>query len=234
MRDAPVDSLISIPPLDERPSLERQVARTLRELIVTGRLTEGTPLRQRELASRLGVSPTPVRVVLGMLQREGLVEIGATGRALVSYLTREDLEEVYAARSGLEGLAARRGAEAVGPDELARMDELLATLRRLAQARDVDAYLATRWDLHATCYRASGRARLVAAVESLFWRAERYNRQILSSRARFQRSLAHYTAFLDACRERDGEATERVIRASIEWAVDLLWNTLPSEREVRA
>jgi DNA-binding GntR family transcriptional regulator len=233
MRDATADNLVSVPLLDERPSLERQVARTLRELIVTDRLPEGTPLRQRELATRLGVSPTPVRVVLGMLQREGLVEISPTGRALVSRLTREDLEEVYAARSGLEGLAARRGAEAVGPDELARMDELFATLRRLAGAREVDAYLATRWDLHATCYRATGRVRLVAAVESLFWRAERYNRRILSSRARFQRSLAHYRAFLEACKARDGEAAERVIRASLDWAVDLLWDPLPSEREMR-
>lgn len=225
----PADILVSVTALDQRPSLERQIARTLRELIVNGRLAEGTPLRQRELARRLGVSPTPVRVVLGMLQRDGLVEIGPTGRAVVSRLTREDLEEVYAARAGLEGLAARLGAEAVGPEELERMHDLFAELRRLARARDVDAYLSTRWELHATCYRAAGRERLVSAVERLFWRAERYNRLVLSTRARFERSLGHYREFLRACEQRDGEAAELVIRASTRWAVDLLWDQLPSE-----
>ena len=43
----------------------------------------------------------------GELEREGLVAVTATGRAVVSRLTREDFEEIYAARMGLEGLAAR-------------------------------------------------------------------------------------------------------------------------------
>ena len=226
--DAP---LPAIPRLDERVSVERQVARTLRDLIVHGHLAEGTPLRQRELAAQLGVSPTPVRAGLNQLEREGLVAFGSTGRAVVSRLTREDLEEVYAARLGLEGLAARLGAEAVGKEGLARMRELLSQLGKLAERQAVDEYLPLRWEVHATCYRAARRKRLLAEVERLFWRAERYNRLVLSSRARFRRSLGHYRDFLRACEARDGEAAERVIHASTRWAVDLLWDALPSERE---
>ena len=84
-------------------------------------LAEGTPLVQRDLAERLGVSQTPVRLGLVELERAGLVEIGDTGRASVTRLSREDFEEISAARLGLEGLAARLGAAAVGPEELARM-----------------------------------------------------------------------------------------------------------------
>jgi DNA-binding GntR family transcriptional regulator len=228
--ESAAETLRAIPALTERPSLERQVAASLRELIVTGRLPQGTPLRHRDLADRLGVSPTPVRAVLGQLEREGLVEIGRTGRALVSRLTREDLEEVYAARLGLEGLAARLGARAVGDAEVAAMRELLARLRGLAEAATVDDYLAARWQLHAVPYGATGRHRLVAEVERLFWRAERYNRLVLASKARFRRSLAYYRDFVNACAARDGEAAEAVIHASIRWAVDLLWERLPSER----
>ncbi len=229
MNEPALDTLVSVVPLAGRPSVEREVAARLRDLIVHGRLTEGTPLRHRELAGRLGVSPTPVRMVLGMLEREGLVEIGRTGRAAVSRLTREGLEEVYAARFGLEGLAARLGAEAVEDGDVARMRELLGELKGLAQRREVDAYLKTRWELHAACYRAAGRQRLLADVERFFWRAERYNRLILSTRARFARSLAHYREFVRACGARDGQAAEHVIHASIRWGVELLWETLPSE-----
>lgn len=217
-----------------RESMEQRVEETLRELIVTGQLPEGTPLVQRDLAQRLGVSQTPVRVGLSALERGGLVEVGQTGRALVSRLTREDFEEIYAARLGLEGLAARVGVAAIGDAEVEQMRELMADLNRLAKRRVVDAYLRTRWDFHALCYDASGRTRLVAEVERLFWRAERYNRLVLSSPKRFQRSVAYYHEFLEACERRDVAGAERVIHESIRNAVELLWPTLPSERELEA
>lgn len=220
-----------IPLLEERETVEQQVERTLRRLIVTGRLTEGTPLVHRDLAQRLGVSPTPVRVSLAQLEREGLVEVGATGRAVVSRLTREDFEEIYAARSGLEGLAARVGAAALDRDELAEMRRHLTTLRRLAREQDVDAYLETRWAFYGTCYRASGRRRLVDAVERLFVRSERYNRLVLSTAERLAESVARYAEFLAACEARDGAAAERAVQGSIRWAVDRVAPTLPSETD---
>ena len=225
------DALQPLTALETRPSVEGEVAATLRRLIVTGRLVEGTPLRHREVAERLGVSPTPVRVVLGILQRDGLVEIGPTGRASVSRLTREDLEEVYAARLGLEGLAARLGAAAVTGDDVARMDKLLRRLRELAAEGDVEAYLSTRWALHAACYSASGRTRLVGEVERLFWRGERYNRLLLTLPERFGRSLEHYRAFVAASQAGDADEAERVIHASIRWAVEELADDLPSEQD---
>jgi DNA-binding GntR family transcriptional regulator len=214
-----------------RDSVEDRVARSLRDLIVTGQLPEGTPLVQRDLAQRLGVSQTPIRLGLNELQRVGLVSVGETGRASVSRLTREDFEEVYAARRGLEGLAARVGAAAVGPAELARMRKLLTELERLAKLQDVDGYLDVRWEFHATCYEAARRPRLLAEVERLFWRAERYNRLVLSSRERFRGSVRNYRLFYEACKAGDSRAAARVVEESTQWAVDLIWDSLPSELE---
>jgi DNA-binding GntR family transcriptional regulator len=225
------EALKGIAPI-RRESVEDRVAEALRELIVNGELPEGTPLVQRDLAARLGVSQTPVRLGLTELERAGLVEIGDTGRALVRHRTREDFEETYAARLGLEGLAARLGAAAVGPEELDRMRALLADLKRLAKRQAVDQYLRARWDFHATCYAASGRTRLVGEVERLFWRGERYNRLVLSTSERFGRSVAHYADFLEACERRSGARAEKVIHRSIRWAVDLVLDSLPSEADL--
>lgn len=222
------DALKAIAPV-VRKSVEDRVAQALRDLIVSGQVAEGTPLVQRELAERLGVSQTPVRLALTELERIGLVEVGDTGRASVSRLSREDFQEIYAARLGLEGLAARIGAAAAGPEEIAQMTARLAELEQLAAAADVDGYLRGRWEFHAICYEASGRARLVAEVERLFWRSERYNRLVLSSPERFRRSVGHYHRFLEACKARDGAAAERVIHESTRWAVDTIWDSLPSE-----
>jgi DNA-binding GntR family transcriptional regulator len=212
-----------------RESIEQRVAQSLRALIVAGQLPEGAQLVQRELAARLGVSPTPVRAGLSRLEREGFVTVGSTGRAFVSRLTREDFEEVYAARLGLEGLAARLGAEAVGPGELLSMRKTLGKLERAAAAQDVDAYLALRWEFYGTCYRASGRGRLVAEVERLYRRSERYNRLVLSTAQRFQESLDRYAAFFASCEANDGLAAERGVHDSLHWAVDSVAGELPSE-----
>lgn len=224
------DVLEQVAPI-ARESVEDRVAEALRNLIVTGQLPEGTPLVQRDLAERLGVSQTPVRLGLFELERVGLVEVGENGRASVSRLTREDFEEISAARLGLEGLAARVGAAAVGPEELERMRLGLRELERLGRAGDVDGYLRARWAFHAACYEASGRTRLVAEVERLFWRSERYNRIVLSSRERFRSSVANYRRFYDACKAGDPKAAERVIHESMQWAVDLILDELPSETE---
>ena len=220
-----------IAPLEERESVEDRVAQTLRELIVTGRLPGGTPLVHRELAQRLGVSPTPVSISLTHLEREGLVEVGPTGRAAVTRLSREDFEGIYAARAGLEGLAARVGAVALTDADIRAMRRLLTSLRRLARAQEVDTYLAKRWEFYATCYRASGRQRLVDEVERLFRRSERYNRLVLSTAERFRDSVARYGAFLQACEARDADAAEHAVQDSIRWAVDRLGPLLPPELE---
>jgi len=222
------DALKSVAPI-ARESVEDRVAQALRELIVTGQLPEGTPLVQRDLAERLGVSQTPIRLGLTELERVGLVEVGETGRAMVSRLTREDFEEIYATRLGLEGLAARVGVAAIGPAELARMRSLLTELERLGREQDVDGYLRVRWEFHATCYEAAGRPRLLAEVERLFWRAERYNRIVLSSRERFKQSVANYKRFYEACKAGDPRAAEQVIHDSTQWAVEAVAELLPVE-----
>src|SRR3954468_12009799 len=203
-----------------RESIEQRVTGMLRDLIVHGALPEGTPLVQRDLAERIGVSQTPVRSGLSELARDGLVEVTETGRSLVSRLTREDLEEIYAARFGLEGLAARAGAPVLDEQGFEQMRKLMSGLENLARKRDVEAYLRARWDFHAICYRASGRARLVDEVERLFWRGGGYNRPALSPAAPSRRCAGHSRAFLDACAARDGDAAERVIHESMRQTVE--------------
>jgi DNA-binding GntR family transcriptional regulator len=224
-----MEGALAIEPLEERESIEDRVAQSLRTLIVTGQLPEGTQLVQRDLAARLGVSQTPVRASLGRLEREGFVAVGSTGRSFVSRLTREDFEEIYAARLGLEGLAARLGALAVGAEDTGRMEHVLAALRKAAVKQDVDAYLSLRWEFYETCYRASRRRRLVDEVERLYRRSERYNRLVLSSPERFRESLDRYEAFHAACLANDGGEAERIVQDSLRWAVDRAAGDLPSE-----
>ena len=135
-----------------------------------------------------------------------------------------------AARAGgSRGTTRRGGGRAARAREHAE-DARQARASR-GRAEDVDAYLALRWEFYGTCYRASGRRRLVEEVERLYWRSERYNRLVLSTAQRFQESLGRYSAFFAHCEANDGLAAERAVQDSLRWAVDSVAGGLPSEAE---
>jgi DNA-binding GntR family transcriptional regulator len=224
--------LLAVRALNPQRSVESQVVEVLRELIVTDKLKGGTRLTQRDLADRLQVSQTPVRAGLSVLERDGLVTVQGKGRALVRHLTREDLEELYAMRRGLEGLAARLGAEQMTDDRAVLMRALLEKIRDAAASQDAKTYLRYRWEFHATCYQATARERLILEVERLYWRGERYLRLLLMGGERYARSVGWYERFLQHCEERDGAGAEQVIDESTRWGVLELAPLLPSEVDV--
>ena len=82
----------------------------IREAIVDGRLPPGQRLKEEELARELGISRTPVREALLILQTEGLVDAAPNRGAVVRSHDADDLEDLYQLRALLEGYAARRAA----------------------------------------------------------------------------------------------------------------------------
>src|SRR5216117_4163152 len=94
-------------------SRPEQVYARLRDLIVQGLLAPGSRIVETEIATRLGVSRTPVREALQRLQQEGYV-MGSPGaqqsRLTVAPLTRDDVYELLNIVGALEGLGARNAA----------------------------------------------------------------------------------------------------------------------------
>ena len=79
-----------------------QVYKRVREAILEGQIAPGTVMSQVALADDLGVSRTPLREALRMLQSEGLVEAQANRRATVTPISATDLEELVVMRVALE------------------------------------------------------------------------------------------------------------------------------------
>ena len=82
----------------------------IRQAILDGRLEPGSRLKEEELARELGISRTPVREALLMLQAEGLIETTPNRGAIVRTHDADDLIDLYQLRALLEGYAARQAA----------------------------------------------------------------------------------------------------------------------------
>src|SRR6202453_5015139 len=112
----------------------------LRECILDGTLSPATKLSQVSLAAELGISRTPLREVLRMLQEEGLVEIEPNQRTRVAGLDPQALDDVYASRILLEARARSMTIGYFGAASRKEAKRLLAARRRAAQEGDFAAW----------------------------------------------------------------------------------------------
>src|SRR5450432_205422 len=120
----------------------------LRECILDGTLTPGTKLSQVTLAEQLGISRTPLREVLRMLQEEGLVEIEPNQRTRVAGLDPQELDDTYACRILMETLALSMTMGTFGAAGREEARRLLDAMRRAAAAGDFGAWFAAHADYH--------------------------------------------------------------------------------------
>jgi len=196
----------------------------LRDLIVQGSLAPGSRIVETEIASRLGVSRTPVREALQRLQQEGFV-MGAPGaqqsRLTVAPLTRDDVMELLDVVGALEGLGARRAATHDLAERRALGKELRALnqeFARAARAAPVDHSRLYDVDerLHRRIVEAGVGPRLLALHEAVKPQAERYIRMYISLLTDdVKPSVDEHDTMIDAIEE--GRAADAQDAVEINW-----------------
>jgi DNA-binding GntR family transcriptional regulator len=203
----------------------------LRELIVWGRLAPGTRIIERELASRLGISRTPIRSALQRLQQEGYIvssENGKQARLSIAPLTIEDARELFSIVANVEGLAA---AEAAGLPSQARRT-LSQLLRRLnsdlqdaAEAARPDPPLIFELDrdFHRSYVEAAAGPRLLTLHNAIKPQAERYNRLYTTALvSEIHTSAEEHEEIVLGIAEGDAERAERAVRTNFGNAAERL------------
>src|SRR5581483_8281538 len=109
-------------PLAGRPTTaERMVHTILQQRILDGVLRPGERIDLDAIAQELAVSRTPVRTALRQLESEGLVTIYPHRAVMVSELSADDLEQIYAVRIHLETLAAQMAVPNLTDSDLAEI-----------------------------------------------------------------------------------------------------------------
>lgn len=140
----------------------------LRQAIVDGHLGPGDPIHQEDVASKLGVSATPVREALRRLEAEGAIVYVPNRGATVAELSPENVQDLYALRSRVEGLATLLATER-GQDQLdgiERLNDELDHLRLSGASGDALGSLNRRF--HFAIYEAARSQLLITHIETLW------------------------------------------------------------------
>jgi DNA-binding GntR family transcriptional regulator len=176
------------------------VAALIRELIITGELTAGQQLRQRDLAQRFGVSQTPVREAMRRLESEGLV-IGDTHRGFTVVMPDDGpVEENFQIRAALESLGASLAAHKIDEAGLAELQRLNGEMRALADGDP--RYAELNREFHFTLYQYS-RSPLLMSLMRLLWASLQGGPRVQRTHAE---SARQHDAILDALRAGEADA----------------------------
>jgi GntR family transcriptional regulator, vanillate catabolism transcriptional regulator len=152
------EQMDGIEPLSRRTRLLDGVIHRLRHDIVSGNLPAGTQLLQVDLANRLGISRTPLREALRVLEADGLLRTSNMNRTVeVVTINSERLRDMYQVREVIDGLAAKLTAQRGLPDELkTRAEFLLSEMAAATKPYDPRRRTEAHAEYHALFVRSSG------------------------------------------------------------------------------
>lgn len=214
---ATIQTAVEMPAVAKPPALSEHVAGVLRDDIYAGRLTPGDHLSEAFITGRTGVSRSPVREALRLLQAEGLVDSRRGRGAYVSFqLSAQEAQRIYHCRLEIEpfmtGLAAARATDA----DMRQFEEILARFTTAVDAHaDGREISAIDSDFHSAIYDASHSA-LTVIFRSYWARLQMQLSTLVYGRETPARFYEEHVQILDAIRTRDTEAAESRMAAHID------------------
>ena len=213
---------------DHRPvSLSDQVFDKLEGDILSGVYQRGTILTELSLCASLGVSRTPVREALKMLESEHLIEETAKGTVVIG-ITNDDIQDIFDIRYEIEGKAAELAAERITDDQLSELKETLDLQDYYAAKGDSEHVRAADSRFHELLYRASGSMIYYSTLMPLHKKSQRYRKLSVEKTNRAPKSCLEHRAIYEALASHDPAAARR---ASEEHIKNAAYNIFAGDKD---
>lgn len=199
-------------------SLRNKVFKYIKAQIINGNYSPGESLVESKLAEDLGVSRTPIREAIRLLELEGLVETTPNKGAVVLGITRKDVEDIYAIRQLVEGLAARWAAENITEHDKKEMQKILDLMEFYAQRGNIDEVADLDNEFHHAIYKASGSKILNLTLSNLHQYVQLARLESLKIPNRPEKTIAEHRAILDSFQAGDPDRAEAAVTEHVRQA----------------
>lgn len=202
--------------MEEDMPLRDVVFQTLREGILTGELKPGERLMEIHLANRLGVSRTPVREAIRMLELEGLVTMIPRKGACVASISKQDLQDVLELRRALDSLAVKLACERILPEQLRALQDAAKEFEQSTVSNNAKEIAQADVRFHDIILEATGNKRLIQMVNNLAERVFRYRLEYIKDRNNHAQLVKEHAKILEYIEKKDSEAAQRAIELHID------------------
>ncbi len=198
------------------------VFQVIRTAIIRGVLPGGMPLRQDEISAQLSVSHIPVREAFRQLDAQGLVRIYPNRGAVVTKLTREELENAMDTRIVLELGAMRAAITHITPDIIERAQ---AILNEAAEETDPNKLEDLNLKFHFTLYEAANNPFMTQLIEQLHANVDRYIRPYYAPSEAYAQTVEEHQRLLNACADKDTDLAIGLLRTHLQRTKELSKNS---------
>lgn len=203
--------MMRLSPLHDTPSLSERAYEAIKEAILSLEIRPGEVLSIGQLAGQLGVSRTPVRDALLLLEKDGLVTLLPQKGARVSEISNRDIEETYELRVLLESYAAKVAAARLTPGDLEQMETVLQEAEQAFERGERVAAADLGRQIHDLLIEKVGNERLLAFLDDLETHYTRIRRFAPLIPGRFAKSHEQHKKILAALQNGDAEGAEQAM-----------------------
>lgn len=185
--------------------------RAITEMDIYGSTAEFR-LDERQLSEDLGVSRTPIREAMTVLEQEGFVRSVPRRGIFVVRKTKREIIEMITVWAALEGMAARLAAERASAAELKGLRELFNAFEREPLSAHMHDYSQANIDFHQAIIRMGGCHLIAVMTENLFLHMRAIRAVSIRQENRSQTSMREHMAIIDALEAQDPDRAERLVR----------------------
>lgn len=191
------------------------VFHTLREAILKGELKPGERLMEIQLANKLGVSRTPIREAIHMLEKEGLVVTMPRKGAEVAKMTLKDMEDVLEIREALDELASQVACQRITQEQLLRLRDRKMDFENSLKTGDVKLIAEADVNFHDVIYEATGNPKLMNLLSNLREQIYRYRVEYLKDSDNYPVLIKEHEEIYCSLAEGNEEAAVLAIREHV-------------------
>lgn len=206
---------LQVKPLEATASLRTAAYAALKQAIAEMDIYEQSQeirLDERQLCDALGVSRTPVREAMALLEQEGFVRSQPRRGIFVVRKTKAEIVEIIVVWAALEGMAARLAAERASDEVIQRIARTFDGFSMETLKAHLDAYSDANVRFHQAIIKASGCELIRELVDNIVMHARGVRKVAMRHEGRAERSLAEHRGIIQALVDRDGDRAERLVR----------------------
>ena len=219
--------------MDAYLPLRDVVFNTLREAILKGELKPGERLMELQLAAKLGVSRTPIREAIRMLEQEGLAVTIPRKGAEVAKMTEKDMEDVLQIRDALDELAASIACEQMTKEQLDTLTETMHEFEESTKSKDLKKIAAADVQFHDIIYQSTGNPKLVNMLNNLREQMYRYRVEYLKEEQTRNLLVSEHEELVKAIREGDVQKAQDISFHHLENQRKAIIRTIRAENEAK-
>ena len=208
-------SPLVLQPINTNVSFRDQAYAALKQAIMDADIyshAKELRLDERQLSQSLGVSRTPIREAMTLLEQEGFLRTLPRRGIFIVRKTKKDIIDMIQMWAALESMSARLATQRASDQDISTLRHIFDSFQDSTPAAHLEEYSDANLAFHQAIFRLGGSPLMIETVQNLLLHVRAIRKMTIAQNDRATRSIVDHMKIIDALEKRDTEVAERLVR----------------------